>query len=289
MLSPGKVFLWCVIFWVLQSCGLGVSPPQTPSTSDEVEISQESRRLLDKCTSTDSHDHAACREVEFKCSIIANEDTKKPKYTAAENAPDCEAGLSAKTSGQFRWVIRFDPKKEETFNRQFRYVVRNQDDLPAFIEFPNRSNSNELRFDVDLSNTADKCDGGEHHGKPRQDEGSTSSRCAVEKSKSHTDWIAEHKQGVIEVDVQDVTYCYTQNRKNRGVSSNQVDCSNTTSGQFRTKSFTINYNLDCERDNWLNGVYKSAVIAASGLLNNLIRSDVLNGNRINDRVFGCKS
>ena len=289
------------MIWLLSSCSGGLSPPPTPSSSEDEEIQNTRNILTNTCAHPDSYNNPSCRKIEFKCSILKNENIKSPQYISADEAPSCEAGLNAKVEGddaKYRWTIKFTPKGGEDYNRQFRYVIANPSDIPAaLIRLPENSSSAKLDFDVDLnlnSNAYDD-DADKNKNKLICSEGSQWGREVDEddddcsKSDLVDDWLSNkdnNSRGVIKVDIQDVTYCFTQNTKNRDVPSSQTDCSDPEAGSFRSQRVEINYDLNCKRDEWWRKMGEAGLDVALRTIGQWIGA--VNSAQAKKQVFGCK-
>ena len=282
---------------MLVSCSTGINPPQTPSTGDD-DGDLERDQLSVTCAHPDSYNNPSCRKVEFKCSITKNEHVDKPRYVQADEAPSCESGLGAKSEradDQFRWVVGFTPKGEEDYNRQFRFVVVNKDEIPEIIQTPQSSSHSSVELGVDLRRNVNKngketakylCADGSKWGQTVENSVKDDPGC--NEPLPVKDWINKNKKGRIVIDIQDVTYCFTQNTKNRGVSGSQTDCSNPKSGGFRSQSFEINYHLDCDVNEWWRQVGGGVVGGTTQFLNDLI-GGIFDVNKTRDALTrsGC--
>ena len=139
-------------------------------------------------------------------------------------------------------------------SRQMRFVI-DEDELPkGIIELNVQPRSNgSASFHVDVSKIyEDKND---------------KQWCYIEDAEKHEDafkqkddleggdncttlqkWLKkkDNKEGEIPVDIQDISYCYLQNRINKDVASNQVDCSDPGIGTsyYRTSTLYVPYVLD---------------------------------------------
>ena len=283
---------------ILVSCSTGINPPQTPSTSDDGN-DVERDQLSITCAHPDSYNNPSCRKVEFKCAIVKNENVNKPQYVQADEAPSCELGLGAKSTrddDQFRWAVQLSPQGGEDYNRQFRFVVTNDEDIPEIIQIPRSSSNPRVEFEVDLRRTIinDKgnkenkylCAEGSKWGQTVKRSVTNDPSCSI--SLVVREWVKQNKKGSIAIAIQDVTYCFTQNTKNRGVSGSQTDCSNPKSGGFRSQSFEINYHLDCDVNEWWKQVGGGLVGGTIEFVNRWI-NNVLSPTRVREVLTrsGC--
>ena len=244
--------------------------------------------LTHTCAHPDTDAKPACQKIAFNCTILKNDHIDKPQYISAADAPRCEAGLNAKAEGdddKYRWTIKFTPKGDEDYNRQFRYVIANRNDIPtALIRLPENTSRAKLDFGVDLSTNESGyiCSKGAKWG---QEVAKDDDECSD--SDLVSAWLKkkDNSRGVIKIDIQDVTYCFTQNTKNRDVPSSQSDCSDPQAGSFRSQRIEINYDLNCKRDDLLRSVGGVALDALSAWTPWLrgVGSD-----EAKKQVFGCK-
>ena len=244
--------------------------------------------LTHTCAHPDAANNPSCRKIKFKCIILKNEHIDKPQYISADEAPSCETGLNAKVEGddaKYRWTIKFTPKGGEDYNRQFRYVIANRNDIPAaLIRLPENRGRTKLDFGVDLSTTESSyiCSKGAKLGRKVDEDDDDCS-----KSDLVSDWLKDkdNSRGVIKIDIQDVTYCFTQNTKSRDTPSSQTDCSDPQAGSFRSQRVEINYDLNCKRDEWWGSVGAIALDALSAWTP-WLRG--VSSEEAKKQVFGCK-
>ncbi|MCY4380361.1 MAG: hypothetical protein OXC40_02165 [Proteobacteria bacterium] len=207
----------------------------------------------DVCSTASGYNRPECQPVEYEYRVIGNTCTtcadSNDVVDILLDDPDRRYSVLwtnvMKDGNKYEWTIEFVPKDCAQTSRAMRFIpierfpvgtsrgtgapdtgdTVEDDEGQQIIEAPikPRRNSNfstEMVFDVDTTPI---------NNMPKND---------------------PDLEGDIEIKVQDVTYCQRQNRVNRDVSNNQVDCSNAQldDSYFRTDIIRVPYKLS--RTNW---------------------------------------
>ncbi|MCY4443658.1 MAG: hypothetical protein OXC44_02525 [Proteobacteria bacterium] len=160
--------------------------------------------------------YRGCAQVEFSYKIthIARIDKQSNFDETAEYLR-----LWSQDKTKFKWQVDIVPQAYDNIP-QVRLVV-DEDQLPAPITVQNNPSSKDVIFYVDMINDIDE------HGQ----------RIPT------TQWLKRNSEGIIEVEVQDISYCLSKAQSN---SNNSADCHNkdTHSYLFRPQTISIPYHLN---------------------------------------------
>ena len=233
-----------VFIALLSSCGDRPVYDPPPETDTEDHFGP----TTDICGTSEGYHRHECSKKEYLYEITRNErvDGKLKDKLVDGTYYTFWSQLGAK----FRWEVEFIPKDGET-SRQMRFVV-SEEELPPPVKLQRQpKSSNSAAFSVDLTNQTGCYDGSDQE----EDDEDNEDEEDVEdvECESLKKWVKNpnNKEGNIHVFVQDVSYCYLQNRRNKDIASNLVDCSDPDIGSsyYRTSTVDVPYILD------FNGTY----------------------------------
>ena len=255
IVNLATIILVFVLIMQLNSCSNERPRVSTVIEVDDGDNVEDDEEDIDICARSEGSYRSECQEPTFFYEIIQN--YKINDSSRSQRRLDNEQYIIfwARPGGVYKWKARFVPEESYFSSRQIRFIV-NEDELPDVIEYKKSSSSSkEVSFEVNLDDTLEDEDGVEITAQQWLEDSS-------------------EKIGEIEVEVQDVSYCFLQNRINRDVSASQVDCNNPDidGSNYRSNTIFIPYNLDFdgERSQLFCSVSETASSLASDVIPRLL-------------------
>lgn len=218
----------------------------------------------DICATSSGYERHECRLPEYSYEVVRNDCLSCEGNQALTDGDGSYYILWSKAGKKYRWEVDFVPVDGRT-SRQMRFLV-DEERLPDMIHLDRQPRSSaSASFIVDLDYGDDICfdrygkifrekevPGDESHPCNTNDAaGSNICNAAIyagDNCKTIDAWLKEERnnQGAINIAIQDISYCYLQNRINKDVPSNQVDCADpeVNSSYFRTSSLQVPYILN---------------------------------------------
>ena len=265
MLNTAFIFFVKVVLVLAISMLMITSCSEKPEVNNIVEYPEEEDDDdddyydIDICGRSDGYSRRECQTPEFYYEVTHN--YEKGESSRSRSDDDQYIAFWALPGKTFIWKASLIPEDSHSQSRHVRFII-NEDQLPPVIK-PRRSSrrSKEVSFEVNLEDPIEDEDGVDIDPE---------------------DWLEEEDQaeGLIEIEIQDVSYCYLQNRINRDSSASQVDCNDPdiSASNYRSQILEIPYHLNYDKN--LNDIVCSSVKAASSFTGDIIGAILESAGRI---------